>query len=641
MDQSRISAILEKIKAVKIAVYGDFCLDAYWIMDQRGSEVSIETGLPAEAVASHYYSLGGAANVVANLAALEPAQIKVIGVVGDDLHGRELTAQLRALGANTDHLVVQEENFNTYSYLKRYTDGKEAPRIDFGVYNQRSEETDRGILAGLELALESYDALIFNQQVLGSITNDRFIEAANALFQRYDHKIIMLDSRHFNDRFQGTCLKANEKEIAALNGVLVEPSATVLIKDVLQYGQAVFAQSQKPVFVTCGARGIRAFDAAGVHEVPGLQLTAKLDTVGAGDTAISAITLCLAAGIAPGEAAELANFASAVTVQKLFRTGTASGEEILAISQAPDYNFQVDLANNPREAVYVPGTEFELCDPAILEQLGHIKYAVFDHDGTISTLREGWEEVMEPVMMKAILGDQYDQVDQGTFASLLEDVRDFINKTTGIQTIYQMDGLAQMVREFGYVPEDQVLDKFQYKQIYNDALMEQVDQRMNKRLSGELGTEDYTLKGAVDFLRALKARGVELYLASGTDVDDVINEARVLGYADLFEGKIYGALRDYTKFSKRMVIEKIIADNQLEGKELMVLGDGPDEIREGRRSGGVAIGIISNEVRRYGPNLAKRPRLVRAGAHLIIPDFSQGEQLLNLLFEKKATNVLV
>ena len=98
MKQDRITEILEKISKVSMAVYGDFCLDAYWLMDPEGSEVSVETGLKAEAVQQHAYSPGGAGNIVANLAALKPAAIKAIGVMGPDIHGRELLAQLRALG---------------------------------------------------------------------------------------------------------------------------------------------------------------------------------------------------------------------------------------------------------------------------------------------------------------------------------------------------------------------------------------------------------------------------------------------------------------------------------------------------------------------------------------------------------------
>jgi len=641
MEALQINSILGKIKAVKIAVYGDFCLDAYWIMDTRQSEVSIETGLQAEAVQKHYYSPGGAANVVANLSALSPAQIKVIGVVGDDIHGRELAAQLQHLGAHTDALFIQQENFQTYAYLKRYVEGVEEPRIDFGVYNRRSLETDALILASLQAALETCDALIFNQQVVGSITNEVFVEKANALFEQYNDKVILVDSRHFNDRFSTIYRKVNDVEAANLNGIQVEPRTMLPRADVLQYGQALYNQSQKPVFVTCGARGITAFDGSGHHEFPGLQLTTQLDTVGAGDTVISAITLCLAAGISPKDAAQFANFAAAVTVQKLFTTGTANGDEILAISQDPNYIYQADLAENPRQAVYLPDSETELCDPSVLEQLGHIKYAVFDHDGTISTLRHGWEEIMEPVMMKAILGDCYDTIDLAGFKKIQRESQDFIHKTTGIQTIYQMEGLVNMVRGAGYVPENQILDKFQYKQIYNDALMELVNKRLAKLQAGELAWQDYTMIGAVAFLKELKERGVVMYLASGTDVDDVRNEATLLGYADLFDGGIHGALREYTKFSKKMIIERIIRDNNLNGNELAVFGDGPDEIREGRRFGGISVGITSNEVQRHGHNFDKRPRLVKAGAQLIIPDFSQYQKLVGLLFNEVEVSTMV
>ncbi|MCE7067776.1 PfkB family carbohydrate kinase [Dyadobacter sp. CY326] len=634
MDQSRISEILEKISSVKIGVYGDFCLDSYWIMDERGSEVSIETGLQAQAVARHYYTPGGAANVVANLAALKPAAIRVIGTVGNDMQGRELTSQLQGLGADTTALFIQKENFNTYSYLKRLVDGQEEPRIDFGVYNERNEESDDLILNALEQALQECDALIFNQQVTGSINNETFIQQANALFAKYSHKIVMLDSRHFNDRFENTFLKANDREIASLNGKLVSPDENVPISDVKNYGKQVFDKYKKPVFVTCGERGIIAFDETGAHEIQGLQLKNKLDTVGAGDTAISAITLSLAAGFSPLQAASFGNFAAAVTVQKLYTTGTASAQEILEISTEPDFVYNADLADNERNASFFTESEFEICESGVLEKLGHIRYAVFDHDGTISSLRQGWEEIMEPVMMQSILGEHFETVDTNTFNRVLAQVKEFIHKTTGIQTIYQMDGLVNLVRESGFVPEHQILDKFQYKALYNAGLMEMVNKRMEKLAAGELGQEDYTMKGAVAFLYELKERGVTMYLASGTDEADVKHEAEMLGYAHLFDGGIYGALKDYTKFSKKMIIEKIIKDNNLRGNELAVFGDGPDEIREGRRAGGVAVGITSNEVQRFGHNPAKRPRLVKAGAHLLIHDFSQYKKLVNLLFQE-------
>jgi len=279
MQKERIKEILNKINSVKIAVYGDFCLDVYWLMDSDGSEVSVETGLKAEAVAKHMYSPGGAGNIVANLAALKPAAIKVIGVVGNDIHGRELSSQIQALGAETNSLTIQNEDFDTYTYTKKYYGEKEDPRIDFGLKNRRSGNTDAEILKNLQTALENYDALIFNQQVTGSITNQDFIDKTNKLFERFKNKIVLLDSRHYNACFKNVYRKTNEIEIAILNGLDVNPRDYVSISDINKHVTKVYKQYEKPIFVTCGARGIICIDSTGLTEIPGIQLKKKLDVL--------------------------------------------------------------------------------------------------------------------------------------------------------------------------------------------------------------------------------------------------------------------------------------------------------------------------------------------------------------------------
>jgi hypothetical protein len=55
-------------------------------------------------------------------------------------------------------------------------------------------------------------------------------------------------------------------------------------------------------------------------------------------------------------------------------------------------------------------------------------------------------------------------------------------------------------------------------------------------------------------------------------------------------------------------------------------------MRESRKRDGLAVGIASDEIRRHGLNIEKRTRLVKAGAHIIVPDFSQYQKLFELLF---------
>jgi len=630
MKEQRINEILASIKNVKVAVYGDFCIDAYWLLDPRGSEVSLETGLQAQAVSKHYYSLGGASNIVANLVALEPASIQVIGAIGNDIFGRELTRQLKELGVDTTCLVVQKDNFDTVTFGKPYLESNELPRMDFGFFNKRTEATDQALLNGIKNVLQATDVLIFNQQVPGSITNESFIDSANKLFGKFSDKIVLLDSRHYGRKFRDIYRKTNDLEAAQLNNVDVKLDDVLTLSDVKKYAENLYKQFNKPVFLTRGSRGIITVDSYGYHEVPGIQLLKKLDIVGAGDTVTSALALCLGAGIKPAEAAEFANIAAAVTVQKLFQTGTASGPEIIEAGKDADYIYQPELACDRRGARYLDKTEIELCwDPLPKPK---IKHAVFDHDGTVSTLRQGWEQVMAPVMIRAILGEKYKTADETLYHKVRNRVIEYIDQSTGIQTIVQMEALVDMVKEFGLVPGDEIRDKFGYKEIYNDALMELVNKRIEKFKRGELDIHDYTIKGALEFLNALRKRGIKLYLASGTDCDDVVAESNALGYAELFEGGIYGSVGDITKYSKKMVIEKIMTENNLHGSELAVFGDGPVEIRECRKREGIAIGIATDEIRRHGLNPEKRTRLIKAGAHIIIPDFSQQNKLIKLLF---------
>lgn len=331
MEHSQLLSILEKIHRVKIAVYGDFCLDAYWMLDPRGGEISVETSLQTEAVSKHYYTLGGASNVAANVAALKPGHLFVVGCIGDDLFGREMVRQFQQIGADTSGLFTAAENYDTVVFGKRYLHDQELPRIDFGFFNQRTTAMDDAIIEMLRQLLPSVDALIFNQQVPGCLS-ERFIKQANSLFEDFSHKIILLDSRHYGRRFRSVYRKTNEAEAAALSGL--EDFHQSKDEEYLQKCcRVLFDESKKPAFITRDRRGLLVADASGIHAIPAVSLYGKLDPVGAGDTTVSALACSLAAGFEARVAAEFATLAAGVTVQKLFQTGTATEEEILQLYQ--------------------------------------------------------------------------------------------------------------------------------------------------------------------------------------------------------------------------------------------------------------------------------------------------------------------
>jgi len=240
---------------------------------------------------------------------------------------------------------------------------------------------------------------------------------------------------------------------------------------------------------------------------------------------------------------------------------------------------------------------------------------------------------MEPMMVNVILGDRQREVDDTLYDRVVESVRSTIDKTTGVQTLIQMKSLVDLVRQFGCVPEKEILNEFGYKELYNRDLLAMVSARVRKLTEKELDIEDFTVKKAIPFLQALHQRGVRLYLASGTDQEDVRREAAILGYAALFGERIFGSVGDVTKDAKKVVLERILQEIGEEACERVVtFGDGPVEIRETHKRGGYTVGVASNEIRRHGLNVAKRRRLVEAGADLILPDYSQMHHLLPLLF---------
>jgi rfaE bifunctional protein kinase chain/domain len=630
MNKQQLQQILVAITEVKIAVVGDFCLDAYWFIDEAGSEISVETSLATRPVRQQRYSLGGAGNVTHNLAAMKIKDVRAFGVIGTDPFGAEMIRIMRETGIETRNLLVQEEQWHTHTYTKPYIGDKEQNRIDFGNYNLLSEQSADRLIHHLIREIPEVDIILINQQVSSGIHTAYFRNQLLEVIRKFPEKLFIVDSRQFNDYYSGTIRKMNDTEALRLCGLNKSPEDIVPHAEVVEAANVLFDRYRKPLFITRGSRGSLTIDATGMIEVPGLLILSRVDTVGAGDSYLAGAAATLAAGYSMEVAATLGTFVAGVTVRKLFQTGTASPEEILNIGQDPDYVYTPELADDIRQASYLLDTEIEIV--RAVKEKPQIRYAIFDHDGTISTLREGWEKIMAPMMIKAVLGERFMDADEALFHKVSTRVHEFIDRTTGIQTLVQMKSLVELIREFGCVPPEMILDEFGYKEIYNRELLRMVRDREQKLQKGELGVEDMTLKNAVHFLHLLHEAGIQLYLASGTDIQDVKEEARILGYDHLFGDRIFGAIGNVNVEAKKVVLHRILNSiGEMGFDSVVTFGDGPVEIRETRKRGGITVGIASNELKRFGLNERKRSRLIRAGADIIVPDFSQHRSLLNLL----------
>lgn len=624
---SWLDSAIAQLSETSVTVFGDFCLDAYWLLDTGADELSVETALPVRRVRSQRYSLGGAGNVAANLVALGVRRVQAVGVVGPDLFGKEMLRLLDACGAETQPGMITDELWQTMVYAKPCRGQEEESRIDFGAFNALQETAIDALIAALHRASAESDAVILNQQVPGGVSSTAVIARINEVIAKHPRTHFIVDARHRAELYHQAALKVNVSEARRLlNEAAEEPLS---MKQVRELARSVSRVTSKPAFITCADRGIVVASGDAVEEIPGIQVLGKTDPVGAGDTVVSAITAALGSGQSPFVAARLANIAATVTVRKLQQTGTATPAEMLAIGPEPDYIYEPDLADGPHLARFAEGTDIELVGE--LRDDLQIQHCIFDHDGTLSTLREGWEKIMEPMMVRAILGSHYATATSALFMRISSEVRSFIDATTGIQTLVQMKGLVDLVRQAGFVSDEEILDEHGYKQIFNEDLLNMVRGRLKKLEAGELAPADFQMKNARTLVEELYKRHVKLYLASGTDEVDAIAEARALGYADMFEGRIFGSVGDVNIESKKLVLERIIREYNLGGHQFATIGDGPVEMRETRKRGGLCIGVASDEVRRFGWNLAKRARLIRAGAQLIVPDFSQLPALLRVM----------
>jgi len=255
-------------------------------------------------------------------------------------------------------------------------------------------------------------------------------------------------------------------------------------------------------------------------------------------------------------------------------------------------------------------------------QLSHV---LFDFDGTLSLIREGWPEVMVPMFVE-MMPARPDESEEDRRRLCFEDIM----RLNGKQTIYQMIQLAERIRERGGTPQEPLW----YKHEYLRRLEERIRSRTEGIRRGTRQRDDYLVYGSRRLLELLQARGLTLYLASGTDEKFVRQEADLLDLSRYFGRHIYGAQDDYKNFSKKMVIERILRENQITGAQLLAFGDGYVEIQNTKEVGGLPVAVASDEAQNGSGRVDewKRQRLLGVGADVVIPDYRDASALLKRIF---------
>jgi phosphoglycolate phosphatase len=267
----------------------------------------------------------------------------------------------------------------------------------------------------------------------------------------------------------------------------------------------------------------------------------------------------------------------------------------------------------------------ELLNPAV--RRGPFRVVLFDFDGTLSLIREGWPRVMVGMMVERLKAAGLAREPEPALWVHLDRIVMALN---GAPTARQMEAFAEDVRRRGGAPAD----PREYLRDYLDRLLAGVRERWKLLETGADRPEDWVVPGAHAVLENLRGRGVPLHVASGTDHADVEREARLLKVDAFFPAGINAPRDNDPAFTKETVIARVLAELGVRGDELLAFGDGVVETAAVKRAGGVAVGVASCE-QGAGPGLVnaeKRARLAAAGADLIVPDYSRQSELVAWLW---------
>lgn len=318
--------ILERLPKMSALVIGDLCLDRWCTYDPRLAEPSRETGLDRIAVVSTETTAGAAGTVANNLVDLGTGTVAVMGVIGDDGFGFELSRALARRNISAE-LLVKQSALPTFTYTKlinAQTGEEDRPRVDFVSTREIPAAIEDRLIDNLRTLFEQFDVVLVSDQAeteTGGIVTAAVRAELIALHDRYPEKLVMVDSRVRITEFRRMILKPNQQEAeAACRRLFGETRAFAQLRE----------HTEAPVLmVTHGGEGVRLIDANGERWQRGRAVERPVDICGAGDSFAAGSSLALAITDSAEQAAWFGNLVASITIMKK-GTGTANPAEVLA-----------------------------------------------------------------------------------------------------------------------------------------------------------------------------------------------------------------------------------------------------------------------------------------------------------------------
>jgi len=325
---TRLRAIAADFAKRRILVIGDLMLDEFiW---GKVSRISPEAPVPVVNVVGESYYPGGAANVARNVREFTGCTA-VMGLAGDDPYGRRLLGLLGDAGIDTSG-VQQDPAVSTIVKTRIIARNQQVVRVDRERPAPLSAAQTACVMQALDRAIPAADGIIVADYGKGFLSQPLADYICNAA--RQHGKVLAVDPHPYTSlTWRGaTVIKPNRTE--AFLAAKLPPADPVT--PVLQDGPLLEAARRlielwgpANLLVTLGEHGMLLLEQGRPPYHTPTRAKDVFDVSGAGDTAISVLTLALASGAAPADAAELANRASGIAVGKL-GTATVTPAELQA-----------------------------------------------------------------------------------------------------------------------------------------------------------------------------------------------------------------------------------------------------------------------------------------------------------------------
>lgn len=320
-DSELLVRAVGRFRAKRILVVGDLMLDRFvWGSVRR---ISPEAPVPVVEIHKETTCLGGAANVAANITSFGAVPVP-LGVVGNDVEGRILLEEFRAMGSPARGLIVDRAR-STIVKTRIIAHHQQVCRTDREDRSPLSAGVQKRIVHRFRAGLEKVDAVVISDYAKGLITPSLLRELLRPA--KMAGKIVCIDPKMSNlgAYMPATVLTPNLQEAERASGVTITGP-----RELVRAGRRIVAQTGIPhLLVTRGEEGMTLFeDGSRVTHIPTVAREV-FDVTGAGDTVISVLALGMVSGLSALQSAVLSNIAAGIVVGKL-GTASVTPEELIS-----------------------------------------------------------------------------------------------------------------------------------------------------------------------------------------------------------------------------------------------------------------------------------------------------------------------